>query len=96
MSRDFPGSGGPTSGAGPDGARPAFDLDQSSWGRSRSHPMPATRSLVVVSGIVLTLAATTAQTPAEITDRAVTRAFLTLLAGEARDTVRAAKLIEAQ
>ena len=57
--------------------------------------MPAIRSLVIAFGIVLMLAATAVQPRAEIGDRAVSRAFLTLLAGEANDTARAAELIEA-
>ena len=56
--------------------------------------MPAIRSLVIAFGIVLVLAATAVQPRAEVTDRAVSRAFLTLLAGEASDTARAAALIE--
>ena len=58
--------------------------------------MPAIRSLVIAFGIVLMLAATAAHARAEITDRAVTRAFLTLVVGDASDTARAAELIEAQ
>ncbi len=58
--------------------------------------MPAIRSLVIAFGIFLMLAATAVQPRAEITDRAVTRAFLTLLAGEASDSARAAELIETQ
>ena len=56
--------------------------------------MPAIRGLVIAFGIALLLAASTAQSQAEITDRAVSRAFLTLLAGDASDTARAADLIE--
>ena len=58
--------------------------------------MPAIRSLVIAFGIFLMLAATAVHPRAEITDRAVTRAFLTLLAGEASDKARAVELIEAQ
>ena len=57
--------------------------------------MPAIRTLVIAFGIVLMLAASAAHLRAEITDRAVTRAFLTLLVGDANDTARAAELIEA-
>ena len=57
--------------------------------------MPAIRTLVIAFGIVLMLAATAVHARAEIGDRAVSRAFLTLLAGEANDTARAAALIEA-
>ena len=64
--------------------------------RSRRHPWPATRTLVVAFGIFLMLAATAVQSRAEITDRAATRAFLTLIAGEEGDKARAAVLIEAQ
>ena len=56
--------------------------------------MPAIRSLVIAFGIVLMLAATALHARAEITDRAVTRAFLSLLVGDASDTARAAELIE--
>ena len=56
--------------------------------------MLAMRSFVIALGIVLMLAATAGNARAEITDRAVTRAFLTLLAGDAGDTARAAELIE--
>ena len=56
--------------------------------------MPAIRSLVIAFGIVLMLAATALHARAEITDRAVTRAFLSLLVGDANDTARAAELIE--
>ena len=56
--------------------------------------MPAIRSLVIGFGIVLMLAATALHARAEITDRAVTRAFLTLLVGDASDMARAAELIE--
>ena len=57
--------------------------------------MPAIRSLVIVFGIVLVLAASAAHARAEVTDRAVTRAFLTMLAGDESDTAQAAQLIEA-
>ena len=56
--------------------------------------MSAIRSLVIAFGIVLMLAATAVHARAEITDRAVTRAFLTLLAGDTSATARAAALIE--
>ena len=56
--------------------------------------MPAIRSLAVALGIVLMLAATAAHVRAEVTDRAVTQAFLTLLVGDAGDTAGAAELIE--
>ncbi len=58
--------------------------------------MPAIRTLVIAFGISLMLAATAVQPRAEITDRAITRAFLTLLVGEADDTTRAMELVEAQ
>ena len=58
--------------------------------------MTAIRSLVIAFGIVLMLAATAVHSRAEITDRAVTRAFLTLLAGQEGDKARAWELIEAQ
>ena len=58
--------------------------------------MPAIRSLVTAFGIVLMLAATAAHPRAEITDRAVTRVFLTLLAGAESDKARAVELIETQ
>ncbi len=64
--------------------------------RSRRHLVPAVRSLVIASGIFLMLAATAVHPRAEITDRSVTRAFLTLLAGESGDRAHAAELIEAQ
>ena len=57
--------------------------------------MPAVRTLVIAFGIVLMLAATAVHSRAEITDRAATRAFLTLPVGDASDTARAAELIEA-
>ena len=56
--------------------------------------MPAIRCLVIAFCIVLMLAAAAAQPRAETTDRAVARAFLTLLVGDASDTARAAELIE--
>ena len=56
--------------------------------------MPSIRTLVIAFGIMLMLAATAVHARAEVSDRAVTRAFLTLLAGEASDTARAAELIE--
>jgi len=58
--------------------------------------MLAIRSLVVAFAVFLMLAATAVPPRAEVTDRAVTRAFLTLLAGEAGDKARAVDLIEAQ
>ena len=58
--------------------------------------MPAIRSVVVAFAIFPILAATAVHPRAEITDRAVTRAFLTLLAGNTNDTARAVELIEAQ
>ncbi len=58
--------------------------------------MPAIRSLVVAFAIFPMLAATAVHPRADVTDRAVTRAFLTLLAGEVGDKARAAELIEAQ
>ena len=58
--------------------------------------MPAIRSLVVALAIFLVLAASAVHSSAEITDRAVVRAFLTLIAGEEGDKARAAALIEAQ
>ena len=58
--------------------------------------MLAIRSLVVAFAVYLMLAVTADHPRAEITDRAVARAFLTLLAGEAGDKARAEDLIEAQ
>ena len=58
--------------------------------------MPALRSLVIAFGIVLMLAATDARPRAETADRAVVRAFLTLLVGEEGDKARAWELIETQ
>ena len=58
--------------------------------------MPAIRRLVIAFGIFLMLAATAVQSRAESTDRAVVRAFLTLLAGEAGDKAHAVQLIETQ
>ncbi|MDE0239658.1 MAG: hypothetical protein OXQ84_05585, partial [bacterium] len=58
--------------------------------------MPAMRSLAVAFAIVLVLAASAVHTRAEITERAVVRAFLTLMAGEAGDRVSAVELIEAR
>ena len=58
--------------------------------------MPAIRTLVIAVGIFLMLVATVVQPRAEITDRDETRAFLTLLVGEARDKVRALELLETQ
>ena len=58
--------------------------------------MPAIRSLVIAFVVFPMLAATAVHPRAEVTDRAVTRAFLTLLAGEAGDKARAAELIESQ
>ena len=57
--------------------------------------MLALRSLVIASGVFAMLAATAVNSRAEISDRAVTRAFLTLLAGEPGDKARATELIEA-
>ena len=47
--------------------------------------MPAIRGLVVAFGIVLMLAATAVHPRAETADRAVVRAFLTLLVGGESD-----------
>ena len=58
--------------------------------------MPAIRSLVIAFVVFPMLAATAVHPRAEVTDRAVTRAFLTLLAGEPGDRARAVELIEAQ
>ena len=58
--------------------------------------MLAIRSLVIAFAVVPMLAGTAVHPRAEIADRAVTRAFLTLLAGEAGDKARAVELIEAQ
>ena len=55
-------------------------------------PVTCIRTLVVALGIVLLVAATPAR--AEVTERAVTRAFLTLVAGEEGDRVDAMDLIE--
>ena len=56
--------------------------------------MPAIRGLVIALGVSLMLAASPGHPRAEIADRAVTRAFLTLLAGEESDKARAWELIE--
>ena len=58
--------------------------------------MRAIRSLVVAFGLFPMLVATAVHPRAEVTDRAVTRAFLTLLAGEAGDKAHAVQLIETQ
>ena len=58
--------------------------------RPRRHPLPAMRSLVVVFAVVLAVAATAVHARAEVTDRAVGRTFLTLIAGEEGDKARAA------
>ena len=58
--------------------------------------MPAIRSLVTAFVIFLMLAATAVHARAEVTDRAVTRAFLTLLAGDTSDKARAMELIQTQ
>ena len=58
--------------------------------------MLAIRSVVVAFAVFLMLAPTAVPPRAEVTDRSVTRAFLTLLAGEAGDKARAVDLIEAQ
>ncbi len=58
--------------------------------------MPAIRSLVMALGVFAMLAAAAGHPRAESTDRAVVRAFLTLLAGEAGDRARAWELIETQ
>ena len=58
--------------------------------------MPAIRTFVIAFGILLMLAATAVQPRAETTDRAVIRAFLTLLAGDANDRARAAELVAEQ
>ena len=58
--------------------------------------MPAIRSLVMALGVFAMLAAAAGYPRAESTDRAVVRAFLTLLAGEAGDRARAWELIETQ
>ena len=54
--------------------------------------MPATRSLVIALGFILLVGA--ASLRAEVGERAVTRAFLTLIAGEEGDMVDAMDLIE--
>ena len=54
--------------------------------------MPTARTLVAALGFILLV--TTAPLRAEVTDRAVTRAFLTLVAGEEGDRVDAMDLIE--
>lgn len=54
------------------------------------------RSLAVAFAIFLVLAASAVHTRAEITERAVVRAFLTLMAGEADDRASAVELIEAR
>ena len=56
--------------------------------------MPAIRGVVIAFGVFLMLAATAGHPRAEIADRAVSRAFLTLLAGEESDKARAWELIE--
>ena len=58
--------------------------------------MPANRSLVIAIGIFLMLAASVGHPRAESTDRAVVRAFLTLLVGEASDKASAWESIEAR
>ena len=58
--------------------------------------MPGIRSLVIAFGILVMLAATAVHPRAESTDRAVIRAFLTLLVGETNDKARAVELIEAR
>ncbi len=58
--------------------------------------MPAIRSFVIAFGVLLMLAATAVHPRAEITDRAVSRAFLTLLAGAESDRAHAWELIETQ
>ena len=58
--------------------------------------MPAMRSLVIASGIFLMLVANAVHPRAESTDRAVARAFLTLLVGEERDKAGAWELIDTQ
>ena len=58
--------------------------------------MPAIRSLVIAFCMVLLLGAAAAQPRAQDTDRAVTRAFLTLLVGELGDRAPAMELIETQ
>ena len=54
--------------------------------------MPATRSLVIALGFILLVGA--ASLRAEVGERAVTRAFLTLIAGEEGDMVDAMDLVE--
>ncbi|MDE0333468.1 MAG: DUF3179 domain-containing protein [Defluviicoccus sp.] len=58
--------------------------------------MPAIRSVVVAFGVVLMLAANAGHPRAEVADRAVSRAFLTVLVGEESDKARAWELIETQ
>ena len=54
--------------------------------------MPAARSLVIALGFILLVGA--ASLRAEVGERAVTRAFLTLIAGEEGDMVDAMDLVE--
>ena len=54
--------------------------------------MPAHRSFIIALGFILVVAA--AQPRAEVEERTVTRAFLTLISGEARDILDAIDLIE--
>ena len=56
--------------------------------------MPAIRPLAVASGFFLMLMAATAHPRAETVDRAVTRAFLTLLVGGERELAGAMDLVE--
>ncbi len=58
--------------------------------------MSAIRSLLVAFGVFAMLAASAVQPRAETTDRAVVRAFLTLLVGEASDKAGAWETIETQ
>ena len=66
----------------------AFTLGQTTW----SLPMSIHRSLVVVLGLILFVGA--APPRAEVGERVVARAFLTLVAGEEGDMVDAMDLIE--
>ena len=56
--------------------------------------MPARRNLFVALGVLLMLASAALPSRGEVGDRAVTRAFLTLVAGEEQDLPDALELIK--
>ena len=56
--------------------------------------MPAIRNLAIASGFFLVLMMVAAHPRAEVTERAVNRAFLTLLVGDVREKASAVELIE--